>query len=74
MPDGGIGGGWHGAAITVASLAIGVGVGVGASGGLGVDTVAEVVNKDKILAAAEKRGRKLGPSQVEVCGCRINLV
>jgi hypothetical protein len=32
------------------------------------------VNKDKILAAAEKRGKKRGPSQVEVCGCRINLV
>ncbi|TAJ39416.1 MAG: hypothetical protein EPO55_12570 [Reyranella sp.] len=34
----------------------------------------KAVNKDKILAAAEKRGKKRGPSQVEVCGCRINLV
>jgi catechol 2,3-dioxygenase-like lactoylglutathione lyase family enzyme len=34
----------------------------------------KAANKDKILAVAEKRGKKLGPSQVEVCGCRINLV
>jgi catechol 2,3-dioxygenase-like lactoylglutathione lyase family enzyme len=34
----------------------------------------KAVNRDKILSAAEKRGRKLGPSQVQVCGCRINLV
>jgi catechol 2,3-dioxygenase-like lactoylglutathione lyase family enzyme len=31
-------------------------------------------DKARVLAAAEKRGKKLGPSQVEVCGCRINLV
>ncbi|MDP1966831.1 MAG: hypothetical protein Q8K93_32075, partial [Reyranella sp.] len=34
----------------------------------------KAVNKDKILAAAERRGKKRGPTQVEVCGCRINLV
>ncbi len=34
----------------------------------------KAVDKARVLAAAEKRGRKLGPSQVEVCGCRINLV
>jgi hypothetical protein len=27
-----------------------------------------------VLAAAKKRGRDRGPAQVEVCGCRINLV
>lgn len=32
------------------------------------------VDKARVLAAAEKRGRKRGPTQVEVCGCRINLV
>jgi hypothetical protein len=32
------------------------------------------VDKARVLAAAEKRGKKLGPAQVEVCGCRINLV
>jgi catechol 2,3-dioxygenase-like lactoylglutathione lyase family enzyme len=32
------------------------------------------VDRERILAAAHKRGRKLGPAQVEVCGCRINLV
>jgi catechol 2,3-dioxygenase-like lactoylglutathione lyase family enzyme len=34
----------------------------------------KTADKARVLAAAEKRGRKLGPSQVEVCGCRINLV
>jgi catechol 2,3-dioxygenase-like lactoylglutathione lyase family enzyme len=34
----------------------------------------KAVSRDRILAAAEKRGKKRGPSQVEVCGCRINLV
>ena len=33
-----------------------------------------VVDRERVLAAAEKRGRKHGPAQVEVCGCRINLV
>jgi Glyoxalase-like domain len=32
------------------------------------------VDKARVLAAAEKRGKKRGPAQVEVCGCRINLV
>ncbi len=34
----------------------------------------KVVDRERVLAAAEKRHRKLGPTQVEVCGCRINLV
>lgn len=34
----------------------------------------KAVDRDRVLAAAEKRGRKRGPNQVEVCGCRINLV
>ena len=34
----------------------------------------KTVDKARVLAAAEKRGKKLGPAQVEVCGCRINLV
>ena len=34
----------------------------------------KVVDRERVLAAAEKRGRKRGPAQVEVCGCRINLV
>lgn len=34
----------------------------------------KTADKAKVLAAAEKRGKKLGPAQVEVCGCRINLV
>jgi hypothetical protein len=29
---------------------------------------------DPVLAAARKRGKDRGPAQVEVCGCRINLV
>lgn len=32
------------------------------------------VDKARVLAAAEQRGRKRGPAQVEVCGCRINLI
>jgi hypothetical protein len=32
------------------------------------------VDRARVLAAAEKRGKKRGPAQVEVCGCRINLV
>ncbi len=34
----------------------------------------KTTNKAKVLAAAEKRGRRLSDTQVEVCGCRINLV
>ncbi|HEX9556581.1 MAG TPA: VOC family protein [Reyranella sp.] len=34
----------------------------------------KVVDRERVLAAAEKRGKKHGPAQVEVCGCRINLV
>jgi len=34
----------------------------------------KTVDKARVLAAAETRGKKRGPSQVEVCGCRINLV
>lgn len=33
-----------------------------------------VVDRHRALAAADKRGKKLGPAQIEVCGCRINLV
>ena len=33
-----------------------------------------VVDRERVLAAADKRGKKHGPTQVEVCGCRINLV
>lgn len=34
----------------------------------------KAADRQRVLAAAEKRGKKRGPSQVEVCGCRINLV
>jgi hypothetical protein len=34
----------------------------------------KTVDRERVLAAAEKRGKKHGPAQVEVCGCRINLV
>lgn len=34
----------------------------------------KAADKARVLAAAEKRGKKRGASQVEVCGCRINLV
>jgi catechol 2,3-dioxygenase-like lactoylglutathione lyase family enzyme len=34
----------------------------------------KAADRERVLAAAEKRGKKHGPSQVEVCGCRINLV
>ena len=34
----------------------------------------KAADKARALAAAEKRGKRLGDSQVEVCGCRINLV
>ena len=34
----------------------------------------KVVDRGKVLAAARKRQRQVGPAQVEVCGCRINLV
>jgi catechol 2,3-dioxygenase-like lactoylglutathione lyase family enzyme len=34
----------------------------------------KAADKARVLAAAEKRGKKLGPNQVEVCGTRINLV
>jgi hypothetical protein len=34
----------------------------------------KTVDKARVLAAADKRDKKLGPAQVEVCGCRINLV
>ena len=33
-----------------------------------------LVGLNALLAAAHKRGRKLGPAQIDVCGCRINLV
>ena len=32
------------------------------------------VDKARVLAAADRRGRRRGPTEVEVCGCRINLV
>src|SRR5258708_39703587 len=34
----------------------------------------KVVDRERVLAAAKKRGKQHGPAQVEVCGCRINLV
>ncbi len=34
----------------------------------------KVVDRERVLAAARKRHRDRGPAQVEVCGCRINLV
>ena len=34
----------------------------------------KVVDRARVLAAAKKRDKQLGPAQVEVCGCRINLV
>ncbi|WP_421997486.1 VOC family protein [Reyranella sp.] len=34
----------------------------------------KVVDRERVIAAAKKRGRDRGPAQVEVCGCRINLV
>ena len=34
----------------------------------------KVVDRHRVLAAAKKRGKDRGPAQVEVCGCRINLV
>lgn len=33
-----------------------------------------VVDRDRVIEAAHKRHRRNGPTQVEVCGCRINLV
>ena len=34
----------------------------------------KVTDRSRVLAAAEKRGKKRSETQVEVCGCRINLV
>ncbi|CAN5916379.1 hypothetical protein BH11PSE3_BH11PSE3_14870 [soil metagenome] len=34
----------------------------------------KVVDRERVLAAAKKHGKQHGPAQVEVCGCRINLV
>ncbi len=34
----------------------------------------KVTDRARVLAAAEKRGKKRSDTQVEVCGCRINLV
>lgn len=33
-----------------------------------------VVDRDRVIAAAKKRHKQHGVGQVEVCGCRINLV
>jgi len=33
-----------------------------------------VVDRERVVAAAKKRHMPHGPSQVEICGCRINLV
>ncbi len=33
-----------------------------------------VIDRARVLAAAKKRNKMSGPTQVEVCGCRINLV
>ena len=34
----------------------------------------KVVDRDRVLAAADKRHKRHGLAQVEVCGCRVNLV
>ncbi len=34
----------------------------------------QTVDRERVIAAARKRHRYHGPTQVEVCGCRINLV
>ena len=34
----------------------------------------KVVDRERVLAAAKKRHKQHGPTQIEVCGCRINLV
>ena len=34
----------------------------------------QTVDRQRVLHAAKKRGKQHGPTQVEVCGCRINLV
>ena len=35
----------------------------------------KVVDRDRVVAAARKRhDNKRGVTQIEVCGCRINLV
>ena len=34
----------------------------------------KAADRERVLAAAEKRGKRRSDSQVEVCGCRINLV
>ena len=34
----------------------------------------KVVDRHRVLAAAKKRHKQHGPAQVEICGCRINLV
>jgi hypothetical protein len=34
----------------------------------------KVVDRERVLAAAKKRHKQHGPGQVEICGCRINLV
>jgi hypothetical protein len=34
----------------------------------------KTVDRARVLAAAQQRGRRLSDTQVEVCGCRINLV
>ena len=33
-----------------------------------------VVDRDRVIAAAKKRHKQHGVGQVEICGCRINLV
>jgi len=33
-----------------------------------------VVDRDRVIAAAKQRHKQHGVGQVEVCGCRINLV
>jgi len=34
----------------------------------------KVVDRHRVLSAAKKRHKQHGPGQVEICGCRINLV
>ena len=34
----------------------------------------KVVDRERVLAAAKRRHKQQGPTQIEVCGCRINLV
>ena len=34
----------------------------------------KVVDRHRVMAAAKKRHLDRGPAQIEICGCRVNLV